>query len=476
MSTHAKSPSEGLTIMFEHCTDQLYYHDSGISSGRSSPTNSSPATPVDLFPHSPLDVVLASEDTWNLIPYDVPWGPEYYHYRSGTLPGPDGTCIFLRSPTPLKNRRTQKACNKCRQRKAKCSGTRPTCTRCLARGYLCEYVEEDKLDKRHSTQSSGRHRPYPQREGSACSDAADASYSASDCESYRYATKSEEPSTPELVYPDTDADSLSNSSPVDYSPHWVDSQYSMASSYGYDNATAHPYGEPAPMHDYYEQSSSYPIADDAHVYHSQNASPLFHEAPEQHPLAAAVSAPAAPPMSSASVHAPRPLRCTGGSPLFLSPEERLGAFAVPAEAQAQAQLQGLQGLHLQAMQPQPHPHTHHARNLLINLAPAAVEPAPQIALPQVPPMPPTIAEAARGHAHALDEGAVAVGYAQHAHAHAHAQVHAHHAQGLYCYPPAEPALQYPYLQYQYAMPTYAPGELQDAIEPAMLYTMPMMMA
>ena len=49
-------------------------------------------------------------------------------------------------------------------------------------------------------------------------------------------------------------------------------------------------------------------------------------------------------------------------------------------------------------------------------------------------------------------------------------------QGLYYYPTAEPAMHYPYLQYQYAVPTYTPGAPQDGIEPAMLYTMPMLSA
>ena len=49
-------------------------------------------------------------------------------------------------------------------------------------------------------------------------------------------------------------------------------------------------------------------------------------------------------------------------------------------------------------------------------------------------------------------------------------------QGLYYYAAAEPAMQYPYLQYQYAVPTYAPGTTQEGIAPAMLYTMPMMTA
>ena len=34
----------------------------------------------------------------------------------------------------------------------------------------------------------------------------------------------------------------------------------------------------------------------------------------------------------------------------------------------------------------------------------------------------------------------------------------------------------PYLQYQYAMPAYAPQGSQEAIEPAMLYSMPMLSA
>lgn len=40
-------------------------------------------------------------------------------YRRGKLPGPEGDCIFLRSPTPVKNQRTSEACKKCRERKAK---------------------------------------------------------------------------------------------------------------------------------------------------------------------------------------------------------------------------------------------------------------------------------------------------------------------------------------------------------------------
>ncbi|TFK84929.1 hypothetical protein K466DRAFT_495705 [Polyporus arcularius HHB13444] len=429
LPTSSRLPPDGLTIMFEHCTTQPYYRgtSSGMVSGRSSPaTPSSPSTPTDVYTQSPLDVAVASEDSWNLIPYDVPWGSEYYHYRAGTLPGPDGQCIFLRSPTPLKNRRTQKACNKCRQRKAKCSGTRPACTRCLARGYICEYVEEEKQDskpeKRTSVSISRQHR---HRQGSTSSSvSADASYSISDCESFGYPQyKLEEPSTPDLLYPDIDRSYESTSSPPDYTSHWDDSQYSMAASYGYEHP-AESYPESAHMAEYYEQPSY--VAEDAHAYHHHDASPMYHEVPEHHPAAAA------------SVHAPRPVRCTG-SPTFLSPQERMGAFPVP---------EGAHGMHgMQGMEEIAH------NSMLLSLASGA-EPAPQIALPQVPPMAPTEP--------ALEEAAVAIEYAQ--------------PQGLYYYPTAEPAMQYPYLQYQYAVPTYAPGPAQEGIAPAMLYTMPMMTA
>ena len=63
---------------------------------------------------------LSEESTcWNLIPYDVPWGSDYFAYKEGSLPGPEGDCLFLRSPTPVDKKRTVRACEKCRERKAK---------------------------------------------------------------------------------------------------------------------------------------------------------------------------------------------------------------------------------------------------------------------------------------------------------------------------------------------------------------------
>ncbi|KAI9462747.1 hypothetical protein F5148DRAFT_982633 [Russula earlei] len=100
------------------------------SSGYSIPSPDSANTPSD------------PDDAWNLIPYNVSWGHEYEEYRAGILPGPEGDCIFLRSPTPLRNQRASEACKKCRERKAKCTGTRPSCARCASRDYLCEYASE----------------------------------------------------------------------------------------------------------------------------------------------------------------------------------------------------------------------------------------------------------------------------------------------------------------------------------------------
>ena len=71
-------------------------------------------------PQDPLALAGAEDiGQWELVPYDVPWGSEYYHYKDGTLPGPDEKCLFLRSPMPLEKRRAPQACRMCRERKAK---------------------------------------------------------------------------------------------------------------------------------------------------------------------------------------------------------------------------------------------------------------------------------------------------------------------------------------------------------------------
>ena len=70
-------------------------------------------------PSTPPEELPERETTWELIPYDVPWGEEFMDYHPGILPGPEGICLFLRSPTPIEKRRAVQACQLCRERKAK---------------------------------------------------------------------------------------------------------------------------------------------------------------------------------------------------------------------------------------------------------------------------------------------------------------------------------------------------------------------
>ncbi|OCH89138.1 hypothetical protein OBBRIDRAFT_39024 [Obba rivulosa] len=148
---HSRAAAAGLNLTFEEIHYQPLYSYASSSSNCSSPTSPTAPSPYPITPVNDLSNPLVAdgsssdgENSWNLIPYNVPWGPEYYHYQAGTLPGPEGACIFLRSPTPAKNKRTAKACNRCRERKAKCSGVHPACSRCVLRGYICEYAPEDR--------------------------------------------------------------------------------------------------------------------------------------------------------------------------------------------------------------------------------------------------------------------------------------------------------------------------------------------
>jgi hypothetical protein len=56
-------------------------------------------------------------------------GPDMSFYRA-----PDGPRL-----------RTAQACQKCRTRKAKCSGDHPACERCLIKGLVCEYAAEGRV-------------------------------------------------------------------------------------------------------------------------------------------------------------------------------------------------------------------------------------------------------------------------------------------------------------------------------------------
>lgn len=108
-----------------------------------SPTfsNFSPSTSSSYSIPSPDSAVVNSpsdpDDAWNLIPYNVSWGHEYEEYRAGILPGPEGDCVFLRSPTPLRNQRASEACKKCRERKAKVRPSLHLSAACAQPALLC---------------------------------------------------------------------------------------------------------------------------------------------------------------------------------------------------------------------------------------------------------------------------------------------------------------------------------------------------
>ncbi|KAF8219997.1 hypothetical protein L208DRAFT_784221 [Tricholoma matsutake] len=54
------------------------------------------------------------------------------------------TGIFYRTPEHPRLR-TAQACEKCRTRKAKCSGEHPSCKRCILRNLTCEYAKEGRV-------------------------------------------------------------------------------------------------------------------------------------------------------------------------------------------------------------------------------------------------------------------------------------------------------------------------------------------
>ncbi|CAE7221045.1 unnamed protein product [Rhizoctonia solani] len=101
---------------------------------------------IGMRPHalSVSNVGHGDEQPWNLIPCAMPFAQDGVA-GSGGIPGVAGASFFLRSPTPTKRQRTNQACEKCRERKAKCNGARPTCQRCAARGHICEYAKERRM-------------------------------------------------------------------------------------------------------------------------------------------------------------------------------------------------------------------------------------------------------------------------------------------------------------------------------------------
>ncbi|KAJ7805635.1 hypothetical protein B0H14DRAFT_3882859 [Mycena olivaceomarginata] len=63
-------------------------------------------------------------------------------YSSGS-PMPPSNLEF--DTPPHARQRTTQACDKCRDRKTKCSGDHPVCKRCTARGLICHYSERERV-------------------------------------------------------------------------------------------------------------------------------------------------------------------------------------------------------------------------------------------------------------------------------------------------------------------------------------------
>ncbi|KAG6890651.1 hypothetical protein C0992_000221 [Termitomyces sp. T32_za158] len=80
------------------------------------------------------------------------------------------TGIFYRSPEHPRLR-TAQACEKCRTRKAKCSGEHPTCKRCANRGLVCEYAKEGRV--RGPNKPKQKHTEPAKKTGESSTAAAD---------------------------------------------------------------------------------------------------------------------------------------------------------------------------------------------------------------------------------------------------------------------------------------------------------------
>ncbi|KAI0791899.1 hypothetical protein C8Q75DRAFT_805497 [Abortiporus biennis] len=97
-------------------------------------------------PTFPPTAPFASTSTWSTVEPQPPAPPPSKPPPSWTMSGSldPATGVFQRAPEHPRVR-TAQACEKCRIRKAKCSGEHPTCQRCKTRGLTCEYAPERKM-------------------------------------------------------------------------------------------------------------------------------------------------------------------------------------------------------------------------------------------------------------------------------------------------------------------------------------------
>ncbi|KAF5391187.1 hypothetical protein D9757_003122 [Collybiopsis confluens] len=142
----------------------------------------------------------------------------YHNTLAGSLDPATG--VFYRTPEHPRLR-TAQACEKCRTRKAKCSGEHPSCKRCLTRGLSCEYAKEGRVRGPNKSkakfsppaQSSSSNIPPRQSQSSPSSSGSETSRSNSSTAPpvpHRY--------VPPSILPPSMSSSLSPSSPRPVGP------------------------------------------------------------------------------------------------------------------------------------------------------------------------------------------------------------------------------------------------------------------
>ncbi|KAJ3974843.1 hypothetical protein EV361DRAFT_946675 [Lentinula raphanica] len=129
----------------------LSYHNTNQSWPVSYPQNnhlnymSSVGGPVHRFPSNPHHHGVSASRAASQAIFHHP-SSDQYPGTQRTLAGSldPSTGVFYRTPEHPRLR-TAQACEKCRTRKAKCSGEHPSCKRCLNRGLVCEYAKEGRV-------------------------------------------------------------------------------------------------------------------------------------------------------------------------------------------------------------------------------------------------------------------------------------------------------------------------------------------
>ncbi|KAG8889381.1 hypothetical protein FRB98_004474 [Tulasnella sp. 332] len=165
-STHVFYQRPPPSILTSHCSNGASSTSNSTSPSPASvtprmhtftvvPEQPSPEQPAfSIRPNTSRVIVSTEADDapWNLVQSNAPWKPRGVTGPPGADVSSPGLVpsvmetggMFMRSPTPTKRQRTNQACEKCRDRKAKCNGMCP-CARCESRGLVCRYAEKRNM-------------------------------------------------------------------------------------------------------------------------------------------------------------------------------------------------------------------------------------------------------------------------------------------------------------------------------------------